>query len=1567
MLNICHIFKKAPVVNQVACLSRLFNRMAVLPLTLPLCLVLVLGVGNVWGQVTLSGTSYTQNFDGIGSGLPTGWSVRTGATNSARGTSGTFTTTKTSWSDTGGRFKNLASANSLASTATTTDQNNSTDRALGIRQSGSFGDAGASFEFEIANTTGRESFSLTMKHQMLSVQGRSTTWSVQYSTNGGTAWSTLGTYTDPGTFGSTSATYSFGTALNDKSSTVIIRVVALTGSSGSGSRDTYGIDDFVLSWTMIPVATAPAAPTISSITPGNQQLSVAFTAGSDGGSAITNYKYSTDNGSNYTAVSPASTASPIVITGLTNGTTYNVKIRAVNAVGDGAESSASSGTPVAPSSPTLNPITLASALSSTYGTASNAVSFAVGGSNLTTTITVTPQSGYEIATSSGGTYQTTAMSGVANGTTLWVRFPSTSAAGTYNSATAVVLSGGGASSNANVTTSSSGNTVSQKALTVTGLTAQNKAYDGLTAATATGTPALSGVVGGDAVSLTGTPTFTFVNATVGNGKTVNTTGYSLTGAQAANYTLTQPSLSANITARALTITANDVSKVQGVLLSGGAGSTAFTSSGLQNGQTIGSVTITYGSAGATTGDGNTVGVYASQVTPSAATGGSFTASNYSITYVSGSITVTEAPCGTEDFTSSNATGSYSNGSFTGNNGVTWTYTESRDDAGYPINGASLLLRRLIDNSKVVSSAVAGGIANFSCKLRKGFTGTGNRQVELFINGVSKGASTTFGNFSGADATIYDFVVNDINISGDVVIEIRNITANQVVVDDITWTCYAPETSITTGTVSSTPFTMSNCNSTISSTVAYTIAGTFNSGNIFTTELSDANGSFTQPLAIGTRTATDAGNINITIPENLPTGTGYKIRVVASNPATTGSESSAFTITQNGEYCPQIGDYQTIGSNTWAIVGIWQTYNYVSASKSRVWQNAASQPNNAAINVYVRNAHTVTLSDGPKSINNLIIDNGGRLYRISTASLTYLNLGGDILCNGNFGNGTTSDAINLNIQAGDHTISGSGSFNCWRIRLSNETNNGASTGSATLTIDMDVNLRWPSDGGKNAIYNGRNGTGTFDVIVNAGRTLSVIDATASIGMDGTNSGGYVATERGGGYTVHGSIVCAGEFMLGSNNGAAYRPYLRIMNGGVVETAYLNHGDNNVASGGELTIQNGGKLEITGAGASNTTWVNNTVGSIVFDIQSGSTIEYSGSVAQNVHGALFDYSNLVIDKAANDISLIGNLSVLNNLNLLSGNVNTTASDLMIIQNNATVSGASNASHINGPCRKVGNQAFTFPIGKNGLLRTAGISAPSSTTDHFTAEYFDQNPSPVYSSSSLDASLNNVSICEYWIIDRTNGSSSASVTLTWDAATSCGITALADLRVARWNGALWADEGNNSTTGNTTSGSILSGSAISSFSPFTLASASSANPLPIKLVDFTASIVREETAVLLDWQTESEVNNDFFTIERSSDGYNWLAIHKASGAGSSNSLLRYEHLDENPLSGISYYRLKQTDFDGEYEYFPVRSVILSNDMSGKVLYRVNSLGQRVDESYKGLVILYYPNGTIHKVIQH
>lgn len=98
-----------------------------------------------------------------------------------------------------------------------------------------------------------------------------------------------------------------------------------------------------------PCLSAASAPVVTAITAGNAQASVAFTVPtSDGGSAVSNYKYSTDNGATWTAASPAVTTSPLVISGLTNGTSYPIKILAVNAVGDGAESNAISATPVAP-------------------------------------------------------------------------------------------------------------------------------------------------------------------------------------------------------------------------------------------------------------------------------------------------------------------------------------------------------------------------------------------------------------------------------------------------------------------------------------------------------------------------------------------------------------------------------------------------------------------------------------------------------------------------------------------------------------------------------------------------------------------------------------------------------------------------------------------------------------------------------------------------------------------------------------------------------------------------------------------------------------------------------------------------------------------------------------------------------------------------------------------------------------------------------------------------------------------------------------------------------------------
>lgn len=89
-----------------------------------------------------------------------------------------------------------------------------------------------------------------------------------------------------------------------------------------------------------------------------------------------------------------------------------------------------------------------------------------------------------------------------------------------------------------------------------------------------------------------------------------------------------------------------------------------------------------------------------------------------------------------------------------------------------------------------------------------------------------------------------------------------------------------------------------------------------------------------------------------------------------------------------------------------------------------------------------------------------------------------------------------------------------------------------------------------------------------------------------------------------------------------------------------------------------------------------------------------------------------------------------------------------------------------------------------------------------------------------------------------------------------------------------------------------------------------------LPITLTSFDA--ILEDGNVKIDWITQSEINNDYFTIERSLDGVNYEEIATVKGAGNSSSLNNYTIVDEQPIEGVNYYRLKQTDFNGNYEYF-------------------------------------------------
>ncbi|HRG07082.1 MAG TPA: hypothetical protein PLJ08_00780, partial [Cyclobacteriaceae bacterium] len=131
---------------------------------------------------------------------------------------------------------------------------------------------------------------------------------------------------------------------------------------------------------------------------------------------------------------------------------------------------------------------------------------------------------------------------------------------------------------------------------------------------------------------------------------------------------------------------------------------------------------------------------------------------------------------------------------------------------------------------------------------------------------------------------------------------------------------------------------------------------------------------------------------------------------------------------------------------------------------------------------------------------------------------------------------------------------------------------------------------------------------------------------------------------------------------------------------------------------------------------------------------------------------------------------------------------------------------------------------------------------------------------------------------------------------------------LRVVRWNGTAWVNHGNGGTTGTAANGTIISAGVITSFSPITLGSSGLDNPLPVELLSFTATAENEK--VNLKWVTASELNNDFFTVQHSTDGVEFTSLGNVNGQGTKQSATTYNFVDDSPMAGINYYRLKQTD---------------------------------------------------------
>lgn len=455
--------------------------------------------------------------------------------------------------------------------------------------------------------------------------------------------------------------------------------------------------------------------------------------------------------------------------------------------------------------------------------------------------------------------------------------------------------------------------------------------------------------------------------------------------------------------------------------------------------------------------------------------------------------------------------------------------------------------------------------------------------------------------------------------------------------------------------------------------------------------------------------------------------------------------------------------------------------------------------------------------------------------------------------------------------------------------------------SSLTLDSD-------DGGNgNAIFETVDPIQISENFILSDGELQITNPAHTITATNTSGGALSFTLNAGGTLTHGNgtIVLAGTSAYNLSVSGSDLFNLSISNSSGVSLA------SNITVANDLTVSG-----IMSLGTFIASLRGNLQNTGTFNSNTGTLLLNGSSLQSITSNSLLSLYNLTVDNnsgIAPQITLNNAIEVTALLTLTDGNISTNSTDILHL-NGGTFSGGSSASYIDGPFRRTGNDDFTFHVGQGSIYARIGLEEiPGSDNNQFQAQYFDGSSPSKESISQSGGSLTEVSGIEYWTIDQNSGTSTPKVRLYWEDGARSEITDLSgsDLIVAHFVSTNWISKGQGSTTGNTTAGSVLSNATFTSFSPISFGSAFGNNPLPVGLTSFEA--FAENGIVRLAWETANEIDNDYFTLYRSKDGINFIEIANIDGSGTSTLAINYSYEDERPYNGISYYRLKQTDFDG------------------------------------------------------
>jgi hypothetical protein len=425
------------------------------------------------------------------------------------------------------------------------------------------------------------------------------------------------------------------------------------------------------------------------------------------------------------------------------------------------------------------------------------------------------------------------------------------------------------------------------------------------------------------------------------------------------------------------------------------------------------------------------------------------------------------------------------------------------------------------------------------------------------------------------------------------------------------------------------------------------------------------------------------------------------------------------------------------------------------------------------------------------------------------------------------------------------------------------------------------------GGKNP--NKGNGT----MIFTTGSSL-MVDGYINLG-EGPGEGG-IDMSAGGTLTCQGFNVHKMDFFVPGTGTI-------IITGSNSELPSEIKNFNNLIVSGNLDLRNNSEVDITGE--------LNVTGTL--DL-SKTTIIFSGSSLQTISTTSFN--NLTVDKSGSNLSLMADVTITGELNLVSGSIFLGDYTLTIGKDGSIPSGGKATSYIKingaGVLRKNLDKvisSFFFPVGDTNNYSPIEI-------------IFNKQQTYIEPGAYITASVNNTAyplidvygdyIKRYWIMNSGGFTKINYFLESWYLSDDV-VGEEINLKQYMLNQDVWIPSGLVDINTRRTYTSLN----LTEMLPNTVITArKESNPLPIELLSFDAKV--EGESVELFWTTATETNNAYFTVEKSYDAVNFISLAVVAGANNSIRAMEYSVLDTEPKKGINYYRLTQTDFDGKSKIF-------------------------------------------------